>query len=142
MSRVKGVYVLVISVNRDTEIDVGALGKVNFQRGLYAYVGSAQNNLEKRIERHLRKAKQKLWHIDYLLDSDGVKVVKLFHKIAGRSEECKIAEKIGLENVPTNMFGSSDCKCKSHLFKIKGYQFLREFMHELALGNNGRGFHD
>ena len=135
-------YVLVISVNRNTEIDVGALGKVNFQRGLYAYVGSAQNNLEKRIERHLRKAKRKLWHIDYLLDSDGVKVVKLFHEIAGRSEECKIAEKIGLESVPTNRFGSSDCKCKSHLFKIKGYQFLREFMHELALGNNGRGFHD
>jgi Uri superfamily endonuclease len=133
LSRVKGVYVLVISVNRDTEIGVGALGKVNFQRGLYAYVGSAQNNLEKRLERHLRKAKRKFWHIDYLLDSEGVQVVKLFYKKTGRSDECKIAEKIDLESVPTDRFGSSDCKCRSHLLKIKNYQFLGEFMHELYI---------
>ncbi|NWG11447.1 GIY-YIG nuclease family protein [Candidatus Bathyarchaeota archaeon] len=138
----KGVYVLVISVGTDTRIDVGALGNVDFQRGLYAYVGSAQNSLERRIDRHLRRAKRKLWHIDYLLDSDSVKVVRLFHKNAVKLDECKIAEKISLEGVPINGFGSSDCKCRSHLFQITDYQFLREFMCELALGNDGRVFHD
>jgi Uri superfamily endonuclease len=51
----KGIYVLIISVDKDTIVDAGVLGQLNFKKGLYAYVGSAQANLEKRIERHLRK---------------------------------------------------------------------------------------
>jgi len=129
----KGVYILVVSVSKDINVNVGALGSVNFEKGLYAYVGSAQNNLEKRIERHLRKTKQKFWHIDYLLDNADVEVLKVFHKKAGRLEECKIAKNISEIGVPVKGFGSSDCKCKSHLFKLKGYQFLREFMLETIL---------
>jgi Uri superfamily endonuclease len=133
MSMAKGVYILVVSVSKDINVNVGALGSVNFEKGLYAYVGSAQNNLEKRIERHLRKTKQKFWHIDYLLDNANVEVLKVFHKKAGRLEECKIAKNISEIGVPVKGFGSSDCKCKSHLFKLKGYQFLREFMLETIL---------
>lgn len=129
----KGVYILVVSVSKDINVNVGALGSVNFEKGLYAYVGSAQNNLEKRIERHLRKTKQKFWHIDYLLDDADVEVLKVFHKKAGRLEECKIAKNISEIGVPVKGFGSSDCKCESHLFKLKGYQFLREFMLETIL---------
>ena len=66
MSMTKGIYILVVSVSKDINVNVGALGSVNFEKDLYACVGSAQNNLEKRIERHLRKTKQKFWHIDYL----------------------------------------------------------------------------
>ncbi|NWF87324.1 GIY-YIG nuclease family protein [Candidatus Bathyarchaeota archaeon] len=126
----KGVYVLMISVNRDIRINVGALGKINFDKGLYAYVGSGQNNLEKRIRRHLGKTKRKFWHIDYLLDSNHVRVVKFFQKDAEKPAECGIAERISLKGMPVDGFGSSDCKCKSHLFKIKDYQFFREFMQE------------
>ena len=129
----KGIYILVVSVSKDINVNVGALGSVNFEKGLYAYVGSAQINLEKRIERHLRKTKQKFWHIDYLLDNADVDVLKVFHKKAGRLEECKIAKNISEIGVPVKGFGSSDCKCKSHLFKLKGYQFLREFMLETIL---------
>lgn len=127
---VKGVYVLVISVSKDIKINVGALGGVNFEKGLYAYVGSAQNGLEKRVERHVRKAKRKFWHLDYLLDNDAAKVSKVFHKEVRKTEECKIALKISEKAIPTEGFGSSDCKCVSHLFKLKDYQFLREFMQE------------
>jgi len=133
MSIVKGVYVLVISVSKDISVNVGALGAVNFEKGLYAYVGSAQNSLGKRIKRHLRRAKRKFWHIDYLLDDDNVKILKVFHRNAEKSDECKIANVISERVVPIKGFGSSDCKCKSHLFKLKDYQFLREFMHEIAL---------
>jgi Uri superfamily endonuclease len=129
----KGIYILVVSVSKDINVNVGALGSVNFEKDLYAYVGSAQNNLEKRIERHLRKTKQKFWHIDYLLDDANVKVLKVFYENAGKSEECKVANKIGERCVPTKGFGSSDCKCKSHLFKLKDYQFLGEFMFETLL---------
>jgi len=129
----KGIYILVVSVSKDINVNVGALGSVNFEKGVYAYVGSAQNNLEKRIERHLRKTKQKFWHIDYLLDDANVEVLKVFYENAGKSEECKVANKIGERCVPTKGFGSSDCKCKSHLFKLKDYQFLSEFMFETLL---------
>jgi len=99
MSMVKGVYVLVVSVGKDISVNVGALGCVNFEKGLYAYVGSAQNNLEKRIERHLRKAKRKFWHIDYLLEDGKVKVLKVFRKKAGKSDERKIAKNMSEKGV-------------------------------------------
>jgi len=133
MSMAKGIYILLVSVSKDINVNVGTLGNVNFEKGLYAYVGSAQNNLGKRIERHLRKTKQKFWHIDYLLDNANVEILKVFYENAGKAEECKVANKIGERCVPTKSFGSSDCKCKSHLFKLKDYQFLREFMFETLL---------
>lgn len=142
MSVLRGIYVLVISVSNDAKIDVGALGRLNFEKGLYAYVGSAQTCLEKRIERHLRKTKRRFWHVDYLLDSADVKIVKFFYRKAGKLEECRIANKICQKSIPIKNFGSSDCKCKSHLFKVEDYQFLGGFMREIAFENNGRGIHD
>ena len=117
----KGVYVLVISVGKSIRVRVGALGNVLFDKGLYAYVGSAQNGLEKRVERHLRKAKKKFWHIDYLLDDDAVRVVKVFCKEAGKSEECRIARRLAERGVAVRKFGCSDCGCVSHLFMLKDY---------------------
>jgi Uri superfamily endonuclease len=129
----KGVYVLIVSVSEDIHVNTGALGKILFKKGLYAYVGSAQNNLEKRIERHLRKKKQKFWHIDYLLDNCNTKVWTVFCKNAEKFEECKVATHLGKNGVPIKDFGSSDCSCESHLFRLQDYEFLRETMHELSI---------
>jgi len=117
----KGVYVLVISISGDVRVNIGALGGINFKKGLYAYVGSAQKSLEKRIERHLKKVKQKFWHIDYLLENKAVEVLEVFHKEAEKPDECKIAKRISEENVSIKGFGSSDCRCKSHLFQLKDH---------------------
>ena len=133
MSALKGVYVLIIQVNEDTEVNVGAMGKLTFKKGLYAYVGSAQNNLEQRVRRHLRKEKRRFWHIDYLLDNDTTKVVEVFQKQGDKTEECTIAKVIGERGKPIDDFGSSDCNCKSHLFRIKDYRFLLEFMRVLDM---------
>ncbi len=127
----KGVYVLVISVDEDVEVDVGALGSISFEKGLYAYVGSAQNSLEKRIEWHLGRVKRKFWHIDYLLDNEVVRVVKVFYKEADKTEECRIAEKLSENGVAVEGFGCSDCGCVSHLFRVDDYGFLRSFMFEM-----------
>ena len=128
----KGIYVLIVSVNKDITVNVGSLGNMFFEKGLYAYVGSAQNSLEKRVERHLKKNKQKFWHIDYLLANEHTNVVRIFYKKgADKTEECKTAKKLSEMGAPILGFGSSDCKCKSHLIKIKGYQFLKENMHEM-----------
>ena len=133
MSMEKGVYVLVVSVGKDIKVNVGALGSIDFEKGLYAYVGSAQRNFEKRIKRHLRKAKRKFWHIDYLLDNTSAKVVKMFYKEAEKSEECKIARELTARAVPVVNFGCSDCDCVSHLFNIDDYGFLRNLMSDMRL---------
>jgi len=133
MSMVKGVYVLIVSVGKDIRVNVGALGSIFFERGVYAYVGSAQNGLERRVQRHLRKAKRKFWHVDYLLDDDAVRVVKVFCKAAEKSEECRIARKLSEKGVAVKRFGCSDCGCVSHLFRINDYAFLRDFMSEMRL---------
>jgi Uri superfamily endonuclease len=114
-------------------VQVGALGKLTFKKGLYAYVGSAQNNLEKRVHRHLGKEKRKFWHIDYLLDNGTAKVISVFHKQADKTEECAIAGVIGERGEPINGFGASDCSCTSHLFRVGDYRFLLEFMHAIDL---------
>ncbi len=114
----KGIYILVVSVGIDIRIAVGSLGSVFFDKGLYAYVGSAQNHLEKRIQRHLRKDKRMFWHIDYLLESDSVEVMGFFRKEASKSEECRVAGELLKVAVPVVDFGSSDCRCMSHLFRF------------------------
>jgi adenylylsulfate kinase len=123
---VKGVYILAISINREARVKIGSLGTKHFEKGLYVYVGSAQQNLEKRILRHIKRDKRKFWHIDYLLGNESVKIFDIFYKDTGKAFECKFAEKLGEIGVPINGFGSSDCKCQSHLFKVNTYESLRE----------------
>jgi len=129
----KGVYVLIIQVSNDVAVRVGALGEVAFKEGLYAYVGSAQNNLEKRVSRHLKKEKRKFWHVDYLLSDDAAKVIAVFYKQADKTEECVIAKTIGARGEAVTGFGASDCSCVSHLFRVRDWEFLLEFMHAMDL---------
>ena len=112
---------------------VGALGELTFKKGLYAYVGSAQKNLEQRLKRHFGKEKRLFWHIDYLLDSDGAEIVKVFYTAADKTEECSIAKVIFERGESINGFGCSDCDCASHLFRIGDYEFLQGRMRALNL---------
>jgi len=109
----KGSYVLLIELGKDSTIKIGKLGDITFKKGFYAYVGSALNGLEQRIERHKRSDKKMHWHIDHLLKY--AKIKDAFYRESNKKEECQIANKFGkLENI--SGFGCSDCKCKSHLF--------------------------
>ena len=130
----KGAYVLIINLKKDSTIQVGKLGKINFKKGIYAYVGSGMNNLEKRIERHFRLAKNKKgnvrWHIDYLLVNPDVRVVDVIPIESDRKIECEISqllEKKALRTIPR--FGSSDCRkgCKGHLHYFKTLKNLSFF---------------
>ncbi len=117
----KGVYLLFVKVLKDSEIKVGGLGSISFKRGLYVYVGSAQNNLEKRILRHKSKKKKLKWHIDYLTVSRSVKVIAACAYQLPKKYECIIARnlsKVCLRSI--RGFGSSDCRCVSHLFRVSG----------------------
>jgi Uri superfamily endonuclease len=124
----KGVYALVLSLTRNIVIRVGALGNIRFEKGMYAYVGSAQNNLAKRIERHLTKVKRNFWHIDYLLESSHTLVIGKFATESKKSEECRIARELDKRGSAIKHFGCSDCDCPSHLFKIDNFDFLEQTM--------------
>jgi len=118
----RGVYVLILEVSRETEIEVGrAKRSICFKRGFYAYVGSALLGLEHRIQRHLRSSqgetRKKHWHIDFLLASPAVRIVAIILAQTEERKECEIASHLlrnGLEFV--RGFGCSDCGCESHLF--------------------------
>ncbi len=110
-----GIYMLNIEIEKETERKIGSLGKINFKRGFYIYVGSAMKNLESRIKRHKRKTKKLRWHIDYLT-SEAKKIIG-YPIITRKQLECSLAQaikRIAQDSIPN--FGASDCNCDSHLF--------------------------
>lgn len=115
----RGIYVLVIEVTRPVDTEVGKLGRIRFAPGTYAYVGSAMRGIEARLSRHLRGGKRLRWHIDYLLSCPGVRVADIFVLETTKRAECRVAGALaaGCEGVPG--FGSSDCRCRSHLFRCE-----------------------
>ncbi len=129
----KGIYSLIIRLNEDVNVVVGSLGKTNFKKGIYVYVGSAQANLEQRVKRHLRRDKRLFWHIDYLLNSDAAKIVEVLYMQGDKASECAVAKHISVVGEVMNGFGCSDCHCKSHLFRIENYSFLLESMQKLRM---------
>ena len=116
----KGTYLLEASLKKPVNISVGSLGVIPFAKGFYYYSGSAQNSLEKRLERHYKKTPDKklFWHIDYLLEKAEPISHKTFpYKKQGECLTTKKLLKLGSE--PVKGFGASDCKCFTHLVYSK-----------------------
>jgi Uri superfamily endonuclease len=114
MLLMNGSYLLVMVLPKDVRVMIGKQGVLLFQKGCYAYVGSAFNGLENRIQRHLRSQKKIHWHIDYFLPY--TKIVAVFYKESNRKEECMIARMFEKQFIAIQGFGCSDCSCNSHLF--------------------------
>lgn len=126
----KGTYILILEVPNDIKIPIGRLGKIKFQKGFYAYIGSALSSLEERIKRHLRKDKRIYWHIDYLLKK--AKIKKIICMKSDKREECKIARKLENNFHSVKNFGSSDCSCRSHLFFSPNLKKLNECVEDIT----------
>lgn len=114
----KGIYTIILELDNDCHIQVGALGDVAFPGGYYCYTGSARGpGGFKRIERHRRvqsgSSNARRWHIDYLLPR--ARWVDVSVTDTGEDLECIIALKIGESLRPVPGFGSTDCRCPGHL---------------------------
>jgi len=123
----RGIYILVVRVFGNPVVSIGRLGIIQFKAGYYLYVGSGQINVEKRVSRYFSKIENPKWHIDHLLVSDSALAEKAVILSLSKRYECKISrfiESIGGE--PVIGFGSSDCSCRSHLY--------RHFSPEIAIG--------
>lgn len=96
------------------------MGRIYFKKGNYIYIGSAKAYLKVRLRRHLRKDKKTYWHIDYLLNNKQAKISQIW--AIQKSIECETTDVFNKEpicEIVKKGFGSSDCKCLTHLFCIK-----------------------
>ena len=110
----KGSYALLLELDKNSDIIIGALGRIRFPRGYYVYVGSAMNGIEGRVRRHLRDDKKIHWHIDYLLIKAEIRGV---YKLESKKRlECAIAGTFSERFDVIESLGASDCKCEGHLF--------------------------
>ena len=125
-----GNYVLILESADRKIISVGKLGKLELQPGFYLYAGSARGpgGLQGRLKRHLRVTKDPHWHIDYLRQRSKILEIwisqdsrQLEHRSVGVLSEIK-----GFSE-PLPGFGSSDCRCFSHLFYSARRPEIREF---------------
>lgn len=113
-----GIYLVIFQLERSQTITIGRLGRSPFRAGHYLYVGSAQRNMRSRLARHARRRKPLRWHIDYL--AARARFVGALMMIGGdKSLECRLAGVLAKHHprvVPG--FGSSDCRCGGHLFRV------------------------
>lgn len=126
----RGSYLVVLAFEKEHTLAVGKLGHLTFQRGFYVYAGSAMANLSARLARHQRKTKKRRWHLDYIRPS-----AASFEGLAIRSSarlECPIAKALSETLKPgPKGFGSSDCRCPTHLFYSEINPFHRPEFHTL-----------
>ena len=117
-ARDEGAYLLVLEMARGRRIDVGGLGRIPFPKGYYVYAGSSRANLSKRVERHLRLRKRHHWHIDFLRSA--ADCCTALPVRASEDLEHGLAAALGrLADWVIPRFGSSDCRCPTHLFGFR-----------------------
>ncbi len=128
----RGTYALLIKVRNEATLTVGKLGEFQLPLGYYLYCGSALGGLEARIKRHLRPDKRLHWHIDYLLQY--AEIVDVWYLRNDRRLECVLCrearELFGASDIAAG-FGSSDCRCTSHLLHCKSKPSFAAFRRKL-----------
>jgi sugar fermentation stimulation protein A len=120
-----GCYLLLLHLENDLRMRVGALGEMEFRAGYYIYVGRARKNLRQRVARHLAAPVRLRWHIDYLRREGTIIEVCLVPTL----EECALARELfsksGFEVI--RGFGSCDCGCRGHLIHTLSKPVLRSY---------------
>lgn len=113
-ARDEGSYLLLLHLPRKKKIKMGKLGERVLQGGYYIYIGSAQQNLTRKINGHRREKKNPQEPIDYL--SSHARIYRDLPIRTADDLECTLAEEIRKIALEIPSFGSSDCSCSSHLF--------------------------
>lgn len=125
-----GSYVLWLQLHADRRIQVGALGSMGFAAGHYAYLGSAlgPGGVAARLGRHLQVNKKPRWHVDYLRRFSHIPVVWVCYDDARREHDWASAlARLPGADLPVRRFGSSDCRCPSHLVWFPQRPSLQRF---------------
>ncbi len=119
-----GTYLLVLRLPEPHDFRVRSGAAFSLAPGTYVYVGSARGpgGLAGRLGRHLRGRKRLHWHLDFLLQAAPPPCgLVCFGPEIG---ECDLAHLVvSLPGaLPVLGFGSSDCRCPAHLFRLEHYR--------------------
>jgi Uri superfamily endonuclease len=124
-----GTYALILQCRCCAKIEVGRLGELSFSAGHYIYVGSARGpgGVKARLSRHCRTLKPIRWHIDYL--GKIMHPVYAWIRYSPKHLEHRWAQVVSrMPNMSAiRQFGSSDCKCPTHLFYTTAMPDLEMF---------------
>jgi Uri superfamily endonuclease len=134
--------VLVLELGRDVTLRIGRLGVASLRAGFYAYVGSAlgSGGIAARVGRHVRGSPTVHWHVDYLRRRAGVR--EAWFATGRTRREHRWAR--ALSGMPRGApalagFGSSDCRCASHLVYFDVSPTLDAFRRALRGDEAARG---
>jgi Uri superfamily endonuclease len=130
VSLLKGTYILVLRLNCARSIQVGKLGKFEFQPGYYLYVGSAfgPGGLAGRLKHHVKTSPRPHWHIDYLRRKAVVEQVWYSEDEIPREHQwANRLQTVAGVVIPVPGFGASDCTCRSHLFHFSRLPSIQLF---------------
>lgn len=118
MNSEPGTYALILRSSRSERLQIGRLGILEQEPGYYIYVGSAfgPGGLWARTRRHRRKIGASHWHIDYLKPWLDLREIWYTHDPVRREHQwAKALLTVPESSVPLPGFGSSDCRCGTHL---------------------------
>jgi Uri superfamily endonuclease len=125
-----GTYILIFELKSFFRLSVGKLGFCDFPAGWYAYTGSARGpgGLRARIRHHTGIATRPHWHMDYLRPQGHLR--EIWYGQAPRYDEHRWAD--CLRSMPGSVtvvpgFGSSDCRCETHLVYFPERPGIRPF---------------
>jgi Uri superfamily endonuclease len=113
-----GTYALVMQSADSRRLEIGRLGTLPLRPGFYLYVGSAfgPGGLPARLRHHSKPAPRPHWHIDYLRSATRLLEIWYSHEEAVLEHAwAEAILRMRSASTPLAGFGSSDCRCPSHL---------------------------
>jgi len=118
MSKI-GTYIVVLKSQQAKTIQVGKLAQLDIKQGYYVYIGSAMGSggVPARLKHHSKVSKRPHWHLDYLRAA--TEFYQAHALYSSERKECEwaamMAKSVAVSQ-PMKGFGSSDCRCSTHLF--------------------------
>jgi Uri superfamily endonuclease len=131
-----GTYALILFCSRAERVRIGKLGPLKLRRGFYVYVGSAlgPGGVRARVAHHQKVSPRPHWHVDYLRFHTRLDGIWYSHDQVRREHQwARLIHTLRGASVPAAGFGSSDCRCETHLFFFK----RRPSFHEFQQGAGG-----
>ena len=119
MRPLSGTYALIFKTQRNKRLIIGKLGTLTLQPGYFVYVGSAfgPGGLKARIGHHRKTFSRPHWHIDYLSEYLSPAEVWYTYDATHREDHwSQVLANVRGASIPLPGFGSSDCRCISHLY--------------------------
>lgn len=130
MLSTSGTYALLLNCRQEKPLQIGKLGELDAKPGYFVYLGSAfgPGGLSARLSHHRRPIARPRWHIDYLRTATVLTEIWFTwdpspreHHWAGLIAALKDA------SIPLPGFGSTDCKCPSHLYFFEKPPSIQSF---------------